>query len=728
VAEIFMLCRDLLDADPATRLVFTSREPLPELFAHRHRTAELRELDRGDAIELVSQVMKREGLEPKHDDAGNTPKEVEELVEAVGCHARALTLLAREIAIRGVSATTGNVRQLMAELDRRHPGNRENSLYASVELSLRRLPPAMQRQIKALGVFHGGANLAVMYHVLGVDHQISLDIGRALIEVGLAEEMLYGHLRFDPALPLYLLRDLGEAEQEAARSRWAEAMQGLTGFLYQQRFQDAVLAQQLTLLELPNLMALLDWMEERATPEEVVDLAQSLETLLARLGRPQALARATRAREGVALWLGQESEWSHARYLAESAKIDRLLEGGQLQAAYQAAQGLIERSLAAGEAAYPGVGYDIAMAHWKLGRVLRVSGAAEAAQAPLGEAQRRFQALADAGDTDAARMASVAINGTADCLVDLGRLDEAAAAYQEAIRRKGELDDRRGVAVGKGNLGTVRMLQGRYQEALDAYSEARASFESLGEPGNVAGFWHQIGMAHREAGQFEEAEPAYRQALAIKVREKDLAGESLSLGELGNLYVAMGRLEEAVKCYRQTADNHVRLQDQRYEGVDRSNLANALIKLERYDEARRELLRAIECKQPYGHAAEPWTTWDILHDLEQATGHPQAAAEARQRAMEAYLAYRRDGGQSYDWGAQACAAVAQAIEQGETTALAQELGEFLAANDHPRAKSLFPKLQTILGGSRDAALSRDPELDYQNAVELRLLLEALGVK
>jgi hypothetical protein len=83
---------------------------------------------------------------------------------------------------------------------------------------------------------------------------------------------------------------------------------------------------------------------------------------------------------------------------------------------------------------------------------------------------------------------------------------------------------------------------------------------------------------------------------------------------------------------------------------------------------------------------------------------------------------------SYKWGSQACAAVAQAIEQGETTALAQQLGELLATNDHSRVKALLPKLQAILGGSRDAALSDDPALDYQDAVELRLLLEALGGK
>jgi tetratricopeptide (TPR) repeat protein len=726
VKEIFSLCKALLDAGPATRMIFTSREPLPEPFAHRHRTAELRELEPNDAIELVSQVMKREGIEPKHDDAGNTPREVAELVEAVGCHARALTLLAREIAIQGVSATTGNVQRLMEELERKHPGERENSLYASVELSLRRLPPEMRQQIKPLGVFYGGANLAMLYYVLDVDEQTALNIGQALITAGLAEAMAYRHLQLDPALAPYLLRDLSEAEQEAARLRWAEAMKGLTGFLYQQHFQDAELSAQLTLLEVPNLMALLDWIEECDTPKEVVEVAQSLETLLAPLGRSQTLARATRVREGAALRLDQADAWSHTRYLAESAKINRLVEGGQLPAAYQAAQQLLTSSLMGGEAAYPEAGYDTAMIYWQLGSVLQMAGAAEAALASLSEAKRRFQTLADARDTTAARMDSSTIIMIAICLTNLGRLDEAAMAYQEAIRLKEEQGDQRGIAVSKANFGTIRLHQGRHEEALAAYIEARTRFESLGEPASVAGAWYQIGMVHLQTGQFEQAESAHRRALAIRVREKLVSDEASSLGELGNLYATMGQLEESVKCYQQSADICRRLQNDNDEGLIRHNLANALIKLEQYGEARRELLRAIECKQAYGHAAGPWKTWDLLHDLEQATGKRAAAAEARQRAIGAYLAYRCDGGQSYGWGAQACAAVSEAIGQGATTALAQRLAVVLAQTVDPRPHALVSKLQAILAGSRDLALADDPELFYQDAVELRLLLESLG--
>ncbi len=726
--RLFQLCQQLLQADPATRILFTSRESLPAPFDNRRREISLGPLSQEDAIKLVGEVMKQEGLTPKAEDPGGDPKEITDLVEAVNRHARALVLLAREVARRGVRTTTENLHQLMAELDSKYPGDRENSLYASVELSLRRLPPEVRDQLKPLAVFHGGAHIQVFDYVLGIaedDVETVPGIFRHLVEVGLAEDMGYGHLVLDPALPPYLLRELSEEEQEEARGRWAEGMRWLTSFLYQQLFKDAELSARLTLLELPNLLAMLQWMQQQDAPEEVVGLASKVETLLANLGRPQALAEATRVREQAAKGL---SEWSHARFVTENESINRMLDSGALPSAYAAAQQLLQRSLASGEEAYPEAAYDLAFAHWKLGRVLSRGGAAEEALIQLAEVQRRFQALSDAGDTDAEQMVSTAITESGGCLRALGRLDAAAAAYQEAIRRSEKLKDRRTIAVSKGNLGTVRMLQERYAEALKIYTEARDIFATLGEPISVATTWHQIGMTHKNAGQYEQAERAYRQSLAIRVQQKNLSGEASSMGELGNLYSLMGRLEEAVICYRQAADIHVNLQDQMYEGFDRNNLAITLIQLQRYDEARRELLRAIECKKPYGHAAQPWTTWAILYDLEQTTEDTTAAAQARQQAIESYLAYRRAGGQSTTSGAQFCGMAAQAIEQGQTTEMEQALAQIAGADVPPSAKVLISKLQSILRGDRNPALPADPNLDYSNAVELQLLLEELSAR
>ena len=724
VDEIFALCQSLMQAEERTRLLFTTREPLPEPFNHRHREITLGALSREDAIELVGEVMRQEGLTQKYDDRGNTPQEIIDLVEAVNCNARALTLMAREISHSGGRATTGDLRRLMAELHAKHPGDRENSLYASVELSLRRLPAELREQLRVLSAFHGGANIVVVGLMLDEDLSAAERLAAALIEVGLAEMMGHGHLRLDPALPNYLFGQLNAAEQEQTRSLWAEGMRKLAGLLYKQAFQDTQLAFQLTLLELPNLLALLEWAHGALTPEEMVGLAVNLETLLAPLGRPRALAQATRAREQAARSLGA---WSHVQFESLRQGIERMLEQGRLVEARAAAEQLLERALAACEAAYSEAAFDSAMAHWLFGRVLSTIFAAEAALTPLSEAGRRFQTLADAGNIVAERMASVALTESAVCLLYLGRYNKATVAYEEGIRRFEKLGDRRGVAVGRSSLGIVRRRQKRYSEALERFWEAIEIFESLGEPVSVAIGWHQIGMAYREAGQNKLAEQAYRQSLAILVQQQDRSGEARSLTELGNLYSQTGRLEEAATFYRQAADIHARLQDQRNEGAALGNLAHVLIKLQCYDEARAELRRAIEYKQPFGHAAEAWKDWNNLHDMEQAIGDTQAAAAAREQAIASYLAYRRAGGESQSNQAQLFALVIQAIRQDSTDEAEQALAE-LSNRDIPASfETLLAKLQAILCGDRNPALAADPNLFYDHAVELQLLLEGLGV-
>jgi tetratricopeptide (TPR) repeat protein len=440
------------------------------------------------------------------------------------------------------------------------------------------------------------------------------------------------------------------------------------------------------------------------------------------LGRPQDLARAVRVREQAAHHLG---DWSHAHYLAQAAQIDRLLQRGGLPAAQAAAHHLHAKSLAAGESAYPGAAYDIADAHFLLGRVLQMSGAAEAALAPLAEARHRYQQLAATGDTNAEHMVSVTFTETGDCLVDLGRLDSAAQAYEERIRRASSLGDVRGAAVAKGQLATVRLRQRRYEAALDSYTQARDTFEKLGEPQSVATAWHQIGRVHEETGHVEASEQAYRQSLAIRVRENDLPGQAATLNQLGNLYHRMGRMEEAATFYKQSAENSVRSGDLAGEGRSRHNLARTLIRLHRYDDARQELQRAIECKEPYGHAAEPWMTWANLEELERATGHAQEAHTARHRAIETYLAYRHAGGESQSPQHQLFTQVAQAIRQNTHNELAQQLTDHLKPDNPPWYTALIQQLHSILTGHRDPTTTNH-EVHYMHAAELQLLLETLS--
>ncbi|MGB3917115.1 MAG: CHAT domain-containing protein, partial [Thiothrix litoralis] len=344
---------------PHPHLLFTTREPLPAPFHHTAREIVLGALSVTDAQALVMQVMNNEGLHLRHDDQGNTPQEVDDLVGSVGCHARALVLLARELAQRGVTATTANVRAIMQELEQRHPGQRELSLFASVELSLRRLSPEVREQIAGLAVFQDGGIIWSFGEVLVIDRETTERLVQKLIDVGLASYQSYDFHRLDPALPATLDLGLTAQQREGYRQRWREVMGQLVDFLYQQKFKDAKLAAQLTQLELPNLMVYLqtlvaDLQAGSVAAEVVADKAGSVEQLLAALHQPQALVHVVAWRKQAAQALG---EWSNAHFENERMNIERLLQQGELQAAFQVGQALLQQCQQAGEQAYAGSDY-----------------------------------------------------------------------------------------------------------------------------------------------------------------------------------------------------------------------------------------------------------------------------------------------------------------------------------------------------------------------------------
>lgn len=793
LAAILEVCERLCELAPSTRIVFTSREALPvdSPFGHCDHLIEVGRLNRDEGMELVSRVLAARAGSGVSAEALRAEEEedIAALVTTVNAHARSLVLLTPELATRGLRATTEEVAAIMADLERRYPGERERSLFASVELSLRRLPTEVRRVIAPLGVAQGGGCLLGLQRVLEVEPQAGLVIGSLLTQVGLCEmvgvveepkRLSDIFLRFDPALAPALLRELreqgGEAETQA-RTRWAQAYRGLATFLYQQRSQDAHLAAHLTLLELPNLLAALRaWSEAmaaaaessavrpgptapvrpEATPEAVIVFASSMEGLLYQLGRREALAEAAAIRTHAARLHDAQPDrnLTHAAFLAADANIDRLLGAGRFAEAARAAQALVDQCEAAPDDAFSELGYDRAMALFTLGRALKRSGNPRAALDPLATARERFTALATTmPDPDhrqtAARMAPACLTEQGDCLSDLGELEPAAGKYEEAIREADQQNNRRAVATGKGQLGTVRLQQRRYGDALQAYAEARDTFEAMGEPQPVATAWHQIGMVHEQAGNLEEAEAAYLRSLSMEVQAGNKSGEADSRLQLGNLYDRMpGRREDAVAFYLQAAEIYAdpATANPLSEGRSRSNAANTLITLGRHAEARQQLERALACKAPYGPNAQPWKTWNNLYNLETAVGNPAAASEARAQAIATYASARR-GGWEITHGAcanlcgiirallaaqdpatppDALPAEARAQLLAQEPQLRAQLTNYAHDSDAPQyLRALAPPLLAILDGSRDPALATDPALDYDDAVELTLLLEQL---
>lgn len=712
----------LLKSSDTTRLLLTTRETLPAPFDTGRNHRRTGPLAPEDALRLIAEVMKKEGIEVPSLNVEDLDAQFGALARTANYHARAITLLTKTLAERGDALPELNtdLSHLMAELERKNPGERENSLFASLELSLRRLPPEVRTVVDALAVYHGGADVATWAMVAEQDQDVIAHTGLALATVGLAELVLAEFpyfFKIDPALPVYLSARISQEMVETWNQRWLEGMILLSDYLYRQQGQNTHLAYDLARLSEANLLAMLAALEKEATPDQLVENAQAIENLFSRLSRPQVVEFAQKIRIGASKQLGDRSR---ANYLNKSAVVDRFLEQGNLNAAFTVAMELYDHCEKLDSLAYPEAEDDKAMANFKLGRVLSMGGQSEQALPFLETAQMRFLSIAKVGDTRAERMVSACMTEIGDCFVDLGQYDAAVQYYELGIAISEKLNDLRGVAVKKGQLATARMWLNDYPEALRLFTEAKIFFERTNEPASVAAIWHQIGRVHEEAKNYPAAEKAYQNSLAIEIREKNKAGEASSLGQLGNFYDSIGRSEDSIRMIEQAIAIYVELKDIRYEGVSRNNLANTLLKLHRTAEARSQLILAIKCKSQFGHTATPWTTWAILNKLETTEGNTTAAADARQKAIQAYTAYRKDGGKSRNHRFNLIAATEQALQNKQEKELIQHLESTIEPDDPITYIALIKALISLLQGSHSPSLADDPDLDYMDAVDLRM--------
>ena len=151
-----------------------------------------------------------------------------------------------------------------------------------------------------------------------------------------------------------------------------------------------------------------------------------------------------------------------------------------------------------------------------------------------------------------------------------------------------------------------------------------------------------------------------------------------------------------------------------------------LLRLGRHDQARTELAPGPGLQKPYGHAAQPWTTWELLEELEHATGHPDAAHTARHQAIATYLAYRHAGGASQTTAIELFDHVAQAITHAPPTRPPATSPPSSNRTPHPGSPHWSTPLQALLAGDPEPARTDHPDLDPRDVAELHLLLASLA--
>jgi tetratricopeptide (TPR) repeat protein len=127
-----------------------------------------------------------------------------------------------------------------------------------------------------------------------------------------------------------------------------------------------------------------------------------------------------------------------------------------------------------------------------------------------------------------------------DALVELGRYDQAFAAFQRMADLKPD-------SAALARIAYARELTGDRAGAIDAMAEAAASAGSRGE--NAAWLRVQLGHLHFGGGDLASAERAYLDAQAA------LPGYVHALAGLGRVAAARGEFAEAIDLYRQVTES-----------------------------------------------------------------------------------------------------------------------------------------------------------------------------
>jgi tetratricopeptide (TPR) repeat protein len=575
-----------------TRLLLTSRQALPEPLAGA--PLRLGPLTEREARELIAAVLAQREQTP----AGEADSPwVDQLLQIVGRHARSLVLLAPLAAEQGFQVTVESVARLMTELEKRHPGRRERSLLASVRLSLARLPEPARRQARALAVFVRAAPFEALAAVLEIPSEEAEALAMQLRDLGLAEVRARCLLP-DPALGPAVADELTAEERRALESRRKIALLRWISDLSTLFFEDAQAALDGAETALPDLLAALAQAERslssgEVSPDALLSAATSLLQLVRRLGRPAALA----ALDEMCERLKTQVDWGLARFQSTAAEIERRIDLGDVFGAVAVAESLCGLARAA-VGAYPESTYDAAIACWLLGRALKMAGRVEDALAPLDEAEERFDALAQDGDTNAAAMLGTVAGDRGGAWLALGRLDAAEASYRRAITIAERNGDRHSAAVDRVQLGSVQLSRHRLEEALATYERALPELEAFQDLGSVGIVWHQIGRVLEEAQHWDRAEEAYQRSLRTAVELGDLSGQASTLGQIGLLYRRLGRLEESTQLTWQAATIFEDLGQPLLQAASLRNLANGLRDLGRADEAWQADAWAFQLEEP----------------------------------------------------------------------------------------------------------------------------------
>ncbi|GII88198.1 SARP family transcriptional regulator [Sphaerisporangium siamense] len=200
-----------------------------------------------------------------------------------------------------------------------------------------------------------------------------------------------------------------------------------------------------------------------------------------------------------------------------------------------------------------------------------------------------------------------ALAGLAATYARLGRLDEAAARYGDALAAARRTGDRDLEGEALTHLGRAYFRLGRHDRAVECHDRALTIARGGGDRRLEAGTLNHIAENDNGLGRHEEAARGSRAALAIYTELGDRYHRAEALRTLGTAHAALGRPAEAAAAFEAALEIMRDFEDRRGEAGVLSRLGDVLAASGDPDgaRARRREAAAIVAELGDDHATRP---------------------------------------------------------------------------------------------------------------------------
>ena len=136
-----------------------------------------------------------------------------------------------------------------------------------------------------------------------------------------------------------------------------------------------------------------------------------------------------------------------------------------------------------------------------------------------------------------------------NCLVRLGRLDEAETAYQHGIQSLEQANARWDIPSALNGLGNIYRRRGQLDAALDVYGQSLAVAQQNADMSRQEQAIGNMGLVEQAKGNFATARHYYNEALTLCEELGDETGCTIWLSNLGLLLGMQKREQEALPLF-----------------------------------------------------------------------------------------------------------------------------------------------------------------------------------